>query len=207
MRRLRAVLWLAVLAVGLLPYTGFAQPDAAEHVYLTREQALKEVLPTSVRYITEQVTLNAARVRQTEQALNRKLDGNAFDAVLAYDAGGEFVGYAVISEEIGKYRPITFIVGIDPQFRVAKVAIMAYREDRGGEVRTPRFLYQYKGKTARDPIRTNDDILNISGATISVRAINSGVKRVLYLVTDHYRHAPPEPTYQAEKALAEGGAK
>lgn len=196
-RTLRLVALLSLVLVGLSPHQGFAQANAAEHIYLTREQALKEVFPKSAKYVSQTVALSAAQLRQAEHALSRKVDEKSFNAVLAYDAAGKFLGYAVVTEERGKYRPITFIVGIDPHFRVAKVAIMAYREDRGGEVRTPRFLYQYRGKTADDPIRTNADILNISGATISVRAINAGVKRVLYLVTDHYRHAAPALTYEA----------
>ena len=37
-----------------------------------------------------------------------------------------------------------------------------------------------------DPIRINKDIINISGATMSVRSISAGVKRVLVLVDEFY---------------------
>jgi hypothetical protein len=85
----------------------------------------------------------------------------------------------MIAEEVGKYRPITILVGTTPDLRVKDVEVLVYRESRGGEVRHGRFLRQYRGKSAEDPIRTHRDILNVAGATLSVNALNLGVKRVL----------------------------
>jgi Na+-translocating ferredoxin:NAD+ oxidoreductase RnfG subunit len=96
---------------------------------------------------------------------------------------GALRGYAVVTEEIGKYRPITFMVGATPDLAVRDVEVLAYRESRGGEVKRKRFLSQYRGKRAADPIDVNRDIVNISGATISVRSLNAGVKRVLAELT------------------------
>jgi len=64
--------------------------------------------------------------------------------------------------------------------------VLVYRESRGSEVRKKRFNYQYEGKTIYDPIRINRDIINISGATMSVRSMSAGVKRVLVLVDELY---------------------
>jgi hypothetical protein len=104
------------------------------------------------------------------------------DTVVVYkprNAEGTLLGYAVLGEEIGKYRPITFMVGTDTAFAVRDVEILVYRESRGGEVRRARFLRQYRGKTDDDAIRTSRDILNVAGATLSVTALNHGVKRIL----------------------------
>ena len=40
-----------------------------------------------------------------------------------------------------------------------------------------RFNVQYEGKTVLDPVRINKDIINISGATMSVRSMSAGIKR------------------------------
>lgn len=194
---MRDALYLLILAcAGMLvhPAGVAAQPTGEEHVYLTEAEALQEVFPRSTRYVRRVITLTSAQQAAAERALRRPLGDREIPVTLCYDAAGRFVGYAVVSEESGKYRPITYIVGVTPRFAVEKVAIMVYRESRGGEVRTPRFLYQYRGKTTRDPIRTNQDIVNISGATISVRAINAGVKKVLYLVHQAYGSNPPPDT-------------
>ncbi len=45
--------------------------------------------------------------------------------------------------------------------------------------RQPKWRDQFKGKTASARFKLNDDIYNISGATISCRHVTEGVKRVL----------------------------
>jgi hypothetical protein len=56
------------------------------------------------------------------------------------------------------------------------------------------FLRQYRGKELADPIRLNRDIINISGATISVHSVNEGVRKTLALVQHSYPEAPaPAP--------------
>jgi hypothetical protein len=84
--------------------------------------------------------------------------------------GGTLLGHAVVVEEIGKHRPITFVVGLRPDGRVADVAVMAYREAYGGEIRSARFLSQYHDKGPADAVRPYRDIRNVAGATLSVEA-------------------------------------
>jgi Na+-translocating ferredoxin:NAD+ oxidoreductase RnfG subunit len=78
------------------------------------------------------------------------------------------------------------MVGVDPDGGVLNVEVLIYRESRGSEVRTKRFNAQYEGKTVWDPIRMNKDIINISGATMSVRSLSAGVKRTLVIVDEIY---------------------
>ena len=77
-------------------------------------------------------------------------------------------------------------MGIGADFKIGGAAILVYRESRGGEVRRSRFLRQYRGKSSADPIRINRDIINITGATLSVRALNTGIKKQLVLVEAFY---------------------
>jgi FAD:protein FMN transferase len=78
------------------------------------------------------------------------------------------------------------LIGVDTAHRVAGVQILVYREPRGGEVSREYFLRQYRGKSVGDPIRMNRDIINISGATISVQSVNTAVKKTLALVSRYY---------------------
>jgi hypothetical protein len=93
--------------------------------------------------------------------------------------GEKLLGRAIVVEEIGKHRPITFIVGVEPDGAVAGISVMVYREAYGGEVRSSRFLKQYRGKGAEAPLLPNSDIRNITGATLSVQAIGRGVKKAI----------------------------
>ncbi len=153
-----------------------------ERVYLTVPEALKETFPKAVRFAAETHVLgDSARAALVEQ-LGGPVAEDTVTVHRALGAGGRTLGYAVVSEEIGKYRPITFMVGVNRSLEVERVTILVYRESHGGDVRRERFLGQYHGKSAQSPLRTNRDIVNISGATLSVRALNYGVRKVLGLL-------------------------
>jgi hypothetical protein len=92
----------------------------------------------------------------------------------------------MVHNTIGKHKHMTYMVGVDSQGRCLDVELLVFREAKGSEVGKKRFNSQYEGKTVFDPIRINKDIINISGATMSVRSINAGVKRVLVLVDEFY---------------------
>ncbi len=100
--------------------------------------------------------------------------------------GGQTVGYALTVDEIGKSEPISFTVGLDPGGKVTEVILLVFRESRGGEVRDKRFLRQFRGKSASDPIQVNGDILNYSGATLSSKAIARGVRKAIALFHHFY---------------------
>jgi hypothetical protein len=58
---------------------------------------------------------------------------------------------------------------------------MTYRERRGDAVKRKRFLRQFEGKTAQDPIMVNRDVVHLTGATVSSWSIAAGVKKAVVL--------------------------
>jgi len=185
-----ALLWVA----GVGPRSGRAwadPPGIAEQsyeileVYLSPDEALRAAFPGAARFEREEVTLTPEQSARVSEAAGYPVSERRFAAYRAMAAEGP-VGYAVITDEIGKFHHITFLVGVDPDGRVEGVEVLVYRESRGGEVRHRRFLRQYDGKSIRDPIRLNRDIINITGATLSVRAINRGVRKVLGVLREAY---------------------
>lgn len=156
-----------------------AQSSDDHQVLLTQAEAVLEIFPGAASYAVHEFEPTRAQRAQLEETLGRRLFEPRYPFLLVYEAAGRMAGYALVTEERGKYRPITFMVGVTPDFRVVDAAIMVYRESRGGEVQRERFLSQYQGKTVRDPIQINRDIINISGATISVRSVNAGVRKTL----------------------------
>jgi len=87
-------------------------------------------------------------------------------------------GIFVLDHVIGKHLYIDYAVSIQGG-HVRRVDILAYRESYGGEVRSPSWLSQFVGKTSVSPLKLNNDIRNISGATLSSMHITEGVKRIL----------------------------
>ncbi len=86
---------------------------------------------------------------------------------------------AWILDEIGKEEPITagFVVS---DGRIVQVRVLTYRESRGGEVRYPAFLKQYQGIELLADSYLNRNIDGISGATLSVNAMNRMARLALY---------------------------
>lgn len=84
-----------------------------------------------------------------------------------------------VLEEIGKEEPITagFVVEAG---RVRQARVLVYRESRGGEIRYPAFLRQYEGVGLKDEERLDRSIDGISGATLSVRAMERMTRLALY---------------------------
>jgi H+/Na+-translocating ferredoxin:NAD+ oxidoreductase subunit G len=155
-----------------------------EGIFLKEEEAPKAVFPDATSFVRKVIPSNAELKDKIKQRMGKTRTSLWEDSYITFAAkkGETILGYAVIVEEIGKHRPITFIVGVGNDRKIKDAALMVYREAYGGEVRDRRFLQQYKGKDLQDPRLPYRDIQNISGATLSVEAIGRGSKKALALV-------------------------
>ena len=154
-------------------------------VFMTEEDAVKVMLPKSQRIRMDVLRLSPEQKMSVEQRIGWKFPEESFDVYVG-ETGASVDGYAMVQNTIGKHKHMTYMVGVDAQGQVTNVELLAFRESRGSEVRTKRFNSQYEAKTVLDPVRINKDIINISGATMSVRSMSAGVKRVLVLVDEFY---------------------
>ncbi len=182
---------LAVL-LGLAMTVSAVSARAQEGQFLDEQQAPGAVFPDADHFERQDVESTPA----LRDKMMHELDGTQPSmweehyAVFTASRGGSAVGRAVVVEEIGKHRPITFVVGLRPDRSVQDVAVMAYREAYGGEVRTTRFLRQYRGKAPADQLRSGSDIKNIAGATLSVDAASRAVRKAQALVAALDESAP-----------------
>jgi hypothetical protein len=154
-------------------------------VYLTEEEGLKLMFPKSDRIKKDLLRVSPDKKIVIEERIGWKFPENDFEVFIG-ETGPKIDGYALIQNTIGKHKPMTYMVGVDSTGHVSNVELLVFREARGSEVRTKRFNVQYEGKTVLDPVRLNKDIINISGATMSVRSMTAGIKRVLVLVDEFY---------------------
>lgn len=88
------------------------------------------------------------------------------------------LGYVVIVRARSKFDYFDYAIYYDPKLIIKGVRVLQYREDYGGEIANKRWLKQFEGLTVQSPIAIDNDIQGISGATVSYRAITSGVKEV-----------------------------
>jgi hypothetical protein len=187
---------VAVLISLIGAAAGFAQPDdgltespdgpEAVKVYYTPEEALGKVFAEADSLWTDTWRPMANEL----EAMETKMGWLLPDEEITFHRGrrgNSDLGYAVILEEQGRFKPITFIVKISPEAEVEMVLVMVYRESRGDGVKRQRFLKQFRRKDESDPLRLNRDVVGVSGATMSSRAITKGVKKALVLVNQRYR--------------------
>jgi len=154
-------------------------------VFMTEEYAVKIMLPKSERIHKEVIRLSQEKKDVIEQRIGWKFPEESFELYIG-ETGDMIDGYAMVHNTIGKHKHMTYMVGVDAKGACSDVELLVFREAKGSEVGRKRFNVQYEGKTVSDPIRINKDIINISGATMSVRSISAGVKRVLVLVDEFY---------------------
>jgi len=165
-----------------------------EGIFLKEDEAPKAVFPDATSFERKVIPSNQQLREKIKERMGRT--GTSLwepsYTTFVVKQGQKILGYAVIVEEIGKHRPITFIVGVGSDGKVKDVALMVYREPYGGEVKDKRFLAQYQGKDLKAPLAPYRDIRNVTGATLSVEAIGRGVKKALALVEAVY--LKPEDT-------------
>ena len=158
-------------------------PEAGEEVYLTLDEALKIAFPRADRVKTEDRAPTFEERRRIEERLGWRVPEPSFRFYVG-EKSGAVQGYALVMDEIGKERPITFMVKVDPDGRVEDVSVMVYRESIGSEVKRSGFLKQFRGKSGSDRLRVGREIGSITGASLSCRAIAAGVKKAVVLADE-----------------------
>jgi Na+-translocating ferredoxin:NAD+ oxidoreductase RnfG subunit len=161
------------------------QELAIAEAFMSEEEGVKIMLPKSERVRKDVIKLSPEKKAQIEERIGWKFPEQSFEVYIG-ETGNQIDGYALVQNTIGKHKPMTYMVGIDNKGQVSDVELLVFRESRGSEIRQKRFNAQYEGKTVLDPVRINKDIINITGATMSVRSMSAGIKRVLVLVDEFY---------------------
>jgi len=87
---------------------------------------------------------------------------------------------AWILDEIGKEKPITVGLVVNDH-KIELVKVLVFRESRGWEVRYDFFTKQFEQAALKDDNRLDKHIDNISGATLSVRALTKLARIALLL--------------------------
>ena len=97
---------------------------------------------------------------------------------------------AWILDEIGKEKLITagFVIN---NSQIEQVKVLVFRESRGWEVRHDFFTDQFKQAKLKDNHQLDKHIDNISGATLSVRALRK-LAQIALLLDHHLQHKATE---------------
>lgn len=141
--------------------------------YLTVEQAQAALCP-GVKLAETTVKLTPGQRKAIEKAARVRVRQAEFTAWRT--PVGEWF---LVDQVVGKHEFITYAVALTADGAVAGLEILDYRETYGGEVRNEKWRAQFAGKTSAAPLKLDQDIKNLSGATLSCRNLTDGVKRLL----------------------------
>lgn len=160
----------------MLLFTGGIAGAKDKH-YSTESEALNESFPES-SFKKETIELNSHLKDKITENLGKNVYESSIDVSEAR-LDGVVQGYGFTMNQIGKTKNITFMVTMDTKGTVIAVKILTFRESQGFEVKNKRWLAQFKGKDILSRLRVKKDIDNISGATMSSRAVTKGVARAI----------------------------
>jgi hypothetical protein len=151
---------------------GSAVPGIA-NTYLTVEQAQHTIFP-GASFTKLDIVLTGDQQKNIESRSGVRVRSRNLK-VWKVSGGGWFI----VDEVLGKHEYITYALGLNTKGNVKQIEILDYRETYGYQVREPSWLQQVVGKIAQAPLKLDEDIRNISGATLSSRHITEGVRRLL----------------------------
>jgi Na+-translocating ferredoxin:NAD+ oxidoreductase RnfG subunit len=146
--------------------------------YLTVFEAQKLCFPQADRFEERLIRYTPDQSKVIEKKSGVKVRNLGNRIRIAWQ-GTHALGVLIVDQVLGKHQFIDYVVAVSPEGKVRQVEILEYRESYGAEIRGAKWRRQFNGKTAASKLRLNDDIYNVSGATISCRNVTEGVRRVL----------------------------
>ncbi len=160
--------WLPLTAAALCASTsGFAE------TFLTADGA-QTAMFGATNFSASPVTLSSEQVSAIKKRAGVNVRNTQLDA--RRSAAGDWF---IVDQVLGKHEFITFALGIDGSGKVKGLEILEYRETYGGQVRHADWRERFVGKNPESPLKLDQDIPNISGATLSSRHVTEGVRRLL----------------------------
>jgi electron transport complex protein RnfG len=169
-------LYTAVACVGLAFVYAGTRDVIEERKIADREAALKVLFPDADSFVEIEDTITSAD------------PGVSFGTRYAVKKGGEVTG-AVIEASGGSYGgPVKVLVGVNTNGTINRIKIMEHSDTPGlganavkasyyvNKEKKITFYDQFAGKEISDPFEPKNDVIAISAATITSRAVSNVVK-------------------------------
>ncbi|MBS0342681.1 MAG: FMN-binding protein [Proteobacteria bacterium] len=157
------------------------QTRAFAATFMDIDEARKVLLPRATSFEPVALELGAPQISQLAAATQTQVPRGYAPLAWAGFAQDKRVGWVMSDRAIGKYELIDFAAGFEADGSVSGLEILAYRESHGAEIRTPAWRKQFVGRKGPEQLRFNDDIRNISGATLSCQHVTEAVQRLSLL--------------------------
>lgn len=100
--------------------------------------------------------------------------------LFSIQSNNQSIGYVFIDKAPSKTDEFDYLILLDKNLIIAKTKVLIYREDYGGEIGSKRWLKQFIGKSSKDKLKYEKDIMAISGATISANSMTIAINNFLH---------------------------
>ena len=175
MRGCRAGLPAAALA---LACALAAATPARATVFMTQPQALAQAFP-GARIERREFVLTDAQVAAVERRAKVRVESKLVSAYVAW-RGDTLVGTGLFDVRVVRTMPAVMLIAVRPDTSVARVDFLAFHEP--SDYQPPaRWLATFTGRPLDERLWPKRDIRNLSGATLSARAVTESVRLALAL--------------------------
>lgn len=168
----------AVAALVLALVNAVTADTIAEHQAEQRQAAMESVMPDATIFS------------------ELYCEDDTIDGITGAYNGTTFVGYCVEVSPNGFGGAISLMVGVDDGGSVTGVVILSHSETAGLGARadSPEFLGQYTGKSGTITVNDGDNAIDgLSGATITSKAVTTGVNTALTAVLNYNAEGGQSP--------------
>ncbi len=171
---MRTIIGIVLIAMATAPGALTAgETERGAMVFAQADDYIAEVFADTVQPRVSTLWPSAELREQLESILGH----NPSLRFRYWGAGGKTVW---ILDEVGKDRPITAGVVID-QGKISDVQVLVFRESRGWEIRHDFFTRQFANLWLKRNHRLSERVDNITGATMSVKAMTRMARAALLL--------------------------
>lgn len=164
-----------VCCAGLLHPVG---SDA--QTFLTQEEALALAFPAPATVERRTAFLDEEELAQAQAAAG---EAEVRSGIVTYYVGrseDRTLGYAYFDAHRVRTLDEVLMIVVDPEGTVERIEVLRFAEPR--EYLPPeRWLERFEGRSLDDRLSTKGEIVNLTGATLTSRAVTRAVRRVLAL--------------------------
>jgi len=155
---------------------------AALCVWRKPDEDIKKFFPGADTYKTEVKKPSKSQKAAIEKRLGAKLDSDEQEfKIYRIIDNKKTIGTILTHLGKGQYGAIEIVTALDNDGKVKGVGIQRDREKKRAELRSDKFLGQFKGKTVKDPVKTGKDIKAVPGAEKSSETVAFSVKKLLII--------------------------
>jgi|TARA_B110000263_G_scaffold81153_1_gene70977 hypothetical protein len=127
----------------------------------------------------EKVFLTGSVIKELERVSKAKFESKIYSVYEARSNGIRIMS-GILETHLLRSRTQTLFIVFDNKGRVVSTQVLAFYEPEE-YVMSPKWLAQFKSKTINDKMQPGDDLIKVSGATISYNETASAIRRMTTL--------------------------